>query len=108
MIILGFRSQSQHCWPPDLRSLGLNLRAAFGRLFFWPHQLSYFRSWHLSDMVGLADDVGFRGYSGSRIPGASGLSLTPSETLALPKQRAAHHADRSSVLGTCFRSLIVR
>jgi hypothetical protein len=27
------------------------------------------------DMVGLADDVGFRGYSGSRIPGASGLSL---------------------------------
>ena len=35
-------------------------------------------------MVGLADDVGFRGYSGSRIPGALGLSLTRngSQTLA--------------------------
>src|ERR1035437_10538180 len=38
--------------------------------------------WHKTDMVGLADEVGFRGYSGSRIPGASGLSLT---LLGLPE-----------------------
>jgi hypothetical protein len=30
---------------------------------------------HLSDMAGLADDVGFRGYIGSRISGPSGPSL---------------------------------
>jgi hypothetical protein len=32
--------------------------------------------WHLSEMSGLADDVGFRGHSGSRISGPSGPLLT--------------------------------
>jgi hypothetical protein len=37
---------------------------------------------NLSDMVGLVDVVGFRGHSGSRIQGASGLRLDPQQTFS--------------------------
>jgi hypothetical protein len=69
----------------DMRSSVLNLRAAFGRLFFWSMCTFDVACWHFSDMAVGFGDVRYRGQSGSRI-------LVPSGRLSTHKR---HRRDRN-------------